>query len=109
MTALLILAAYVAVGLVAGSVGLFRRKGELSERLGQAALGLVLWPFLLPVFLLSRKSPRPPPGGALLEGGSGLRSAGRMWPRAIGSSACQLGVLPLRRHPTIILKLRLTL
>jgi uncharacterized coiled-coil protein SlyX len=64
MTALFILAAYVGVGLVAGSVGLARRKGELSERLGQAALGLVLWPFLLPVFLSPGESTPPPVGSA---------------------------------------------
>jgi hypothetical protein len=68
MTALIILAAYAAFGLMAAGVALTRRRGgPLWDRLGQALLCLTLWPFLLPVLLS--------PGEACVPSGSGPRSA----------------------------------
>ncbi|HEX8437771.1 hypothetical protein [Archangium sp.] len=68
MTALIILAAYAAFGLLAAGVALTRRQGgPFWDRLGQALLCLTLWPFLLPVLLS--------PGDASVPSGSTPRSA----------------------------------
>lgn len=67
MTALTILVAYAALGLVAALVALTQQwGGPLRSRLGQALLTLVLWPFLLPVLLA--------PGEASTRPESGTRS-----------------------------------
>jgi hypothetical protein len=67
MTALVILAVYVFIGLVAVGLSLSRRTGGVwLERLGQALATLVLWPFLLPVLLV--------PGAAPARPGEPLRS-----------------------------------
>ena len=57
MTALVILAFYVAVGAVAAVAVLVRRGGSFLSRLGQALLALGLWPFLLPVLLAPGEAP----------------------------------------------------
>jgi hypothetical protein len=62
MTALVILTAYAALGVVAALLTLFRKRGDtLAHRFGQALLTLALWPFLLPV-LLSPGDAAPSPG-----------------------------------------------
>ncbi|HEX8825488.1 MAG TPA: hypothetical protein VF794_36600 [Archangium sp.] len=67
MTALIILVAYAALGLLAALFAFTRRQGgPLQDRLGQALLCLVLWPFLLPVLLS--------PGDALPRPEGGTRS-----------------------------------
>jgi hypothetical protein len=67
MTALAILVAYAALGLVAAVVAFARQRGgSLPSLLGQALLALILWPFLLPVLLA--------PGDTPLQPASGLRS-----------------------------------
>jgi hypothetical protein len=73
MTALIILAAYGALGLLAATFSLTRRQGgPLSSRLGQALACLVLWPFLLPVLLSPGDAPPRP------EGGTGSERARRL-------------------------------
>jgi hypothetical protein len=58
MTALVILAVYLAVGGVAAVGVLVRRRGgSFLSRLGQALLALGLWPFLLPVLLAPGEAP----------------------------------------------------
>jgi hypothetical protein len=73
MTALIILAAYGALGLLAAVFSLTRRQGgPLPSRLGQALACLVLWPFLLPVLLSPGDAPPRP------EGGTGSERARRL-------------------------------
>ncbi|PTL75241.1 hypothetical protein [Vitiosangium sp. GDMCC 1.1324] len=67
MTALVILAVYGGLGLVAAVFSLVRKQeGSLANRFGQAVLTLALWPFLLPVLLS--------PGDAALRPERGDRS-----------------------------------
>lgn len=73
MTALIILAVYAALGLMAAAFALTRRQGgPLPSRLGQALSCLVLWPFLLPVLLSPGDAPPRP------EGGTGSERARRL-------------------------------
>jgi hypothetical protein len=52
MTALVILTVYAVLGGVAAACAFVQKRGNaLADRLGQALLTLVLWPFLLPVLL----------------------------------------------------------
>lgn len=68
MTALIVLAAYVALGLATAVFTLTRKRGEsLPGRLGEALLALVLWPFLLPVLLAPGEAPPHPVGGVRSE------------------------------------------
>ncbi|QRN94713.1 hypothetical protein JRI60_37190 [Archangium violaceum] len=64
MTALIILSAYTALGLLAAVLALVRRREDsLPARLGQALAALLLWPFLLPVLLSPGNTPARPERG----------------------------------------------
>jgi len=68
MTALVILTAYAVLGAVAAVCAFVQKRGSpLSERLGQALLALVLWPFLLPVMLSPANASLRPERGAQSE------------------------------------------
>jgi hypothetical protein len=92
MTALVILAAYGALGVVAAVLAFVRKQGEpLGNRLGQALLTLALWPFLLPVMLSPGSAAPSPERGHRSERARRLEEAtGRLeecWRQAAVESA----------------------